>query len=161
MNDVLPNPTILEGAWEFVLGLAFNQQIRAEQAWRAPRELSRRLEVPITEVVYVDASIVQYAIEMSPSLHPFAHRMASAVSGIAGLIMCRYAGDPRNIWRLADAAEIRVRLLDLPQIGSSKANVGIALLGELVPTHRFLATSEYARQAYNTCRRLETFVGAS
>lgn len=117
-------------AFRFVLGVIFNQQVSAEQAWRAPALLMERTGArDASSLADVSLVAVQDAICASPALHPFALSMALNVSGAAQVVVDEFAGDARRIWTpVADASTVTRRFEQFRGVGAHKAEVALFLL---------------------------------
>lgn len=129
MSEVLPVERIIdsETAFSFVLGVLFNQQMRADNAWRAPRELSRRLGgLTPDRVVLLGMSEFCQRFAESPAIHPFTTKMAANAFEAACIIVDKYDGDARNIWTPGvTASEFIVRLTQFPGVGEHKARIAL------------------------------------
>jgi uncharacterized HhH-GPD family protein len=118
------------GDLAFLLGVLFNQQIRSEQAWRAPVRLGERLgSCDPFRLALTDPREVAEAIGRKPALHPWARTMARNVVGTCEILVRDYKGCARNLWSDQPVAQtLLTRLSSFPGIGRHKARVAIALL---------------------------------
>lgn len=119
-----------KGANCFLLGLCFNQTIKAEQAWQAPKRLMDRLgTTDVTVIAKMNYNDVEKVIAQSPALHPFSGNMAKYVINSCNLLTEKYEGDARNIWcKGEDCQELIKRLTEFSGVGKHKAVVAIFLL---------------------------------
>ncbi|UGT64424.1 hypothetical protein [Nocardia asteroides] len=129
MSDVLPIRRIdsAETAFAFVLGILFNQRVKADYAWQAPHRLEERLGT-LSPDALIELSEGDYfaAFAKSPAIHPFTNTMAQRSLDIAHIIAERYDGDARNIWNTRiTAREFIRRLSEFPGIGEHKARVAL------------------------------------
>lgn len=117
-------------AFRFVLGVIFNQQVSAEQAWRAPDLLMERTgATDARTLARVPLGEVHAAISSAPALHPFASSMALNVAGAAEIVVNDFSGDARRIWTpVADASTLTRRFEKFRGIGAHKAEVALFLL---------------------------------
>jgi uncharacterized HhH-GPD family protein len=129
-NLQVPEIDSLEGAYAFLLGLIFNQNIKAERAWQAPFTLFERLSTnDPNSILYIPVTEVEFAIQTSPAIHPFSRDMASRVISSTDLLISKYGGDARNIWKPeVGAQELISRFVEFYGIGNHKAIVGLFLL---------------------------------
>lgn len=127
-------------AFAFVLGVLFNQQMRAEQAWQAPYVLADRLGgLSPRSIMRLSAAEFQKGFAHPTAIHPFKEVMARNAYLAASMICTDYCGDARNIWQDASAAEFVGRLQAIPGIGLHKARVAL-----------FIATRELGIVIRNT-----------
>lgn len=126
----LPNIATSDSAYAFLLGLIFNQNIKAEKAWKAPEILFERLNSRSVEfIASLDTERVEEAIRLSPCIHPFAYQMSNRIVKCSGLLLSKYDSDARNIWTPSiDAKGLMNRLVEFDGIGQHKAIVGLFLL---------------------------------
>lgn len=129
MTDVLPIHRIdcPETAFAFVLGVLFNQRVKADYAWQAPHRLAERLgTLAPRELIELGEDRFHTAFARSPAIHPFTRTMARRSLDIAHLVARRYDGDARNIWTpTIPACEFIRRLSEFPGIGEHKAKVAL------------------------------------
>lgn len=119
-----------ETANAFLFGLIFNQNQRAERAWRAPYKLKARLgTLEPKRILNLSSRVLADAISERPALHPFTFMMTECIYTACGLLQERYAGDARNIWRPRKSVrEVLKRFQEFHGIGRHKARVGVFLL---------------------------------
>lgn len=68
-------------------------------------------------------------ISRTPKLHPFTGAMAEYLKEAACLLVEKYDGDARRVWKAPlQLSELRRRLLEFPGIGPHLSTVGIFLL---------------------------------
>lgn len=116
-------------AFAFVLGVLFNQQVRADRAWTAPWVLADRLgTLRPADLAGLPLEDFMETFARPPVLHPFKDVMAERALETACLIKDTYAGDARAMWTDATAGEVLQRLRALPGIGDHKARVGLFVL---------------------------------
>jgi uncharacterized HhH-GPD family protein len=152
----LPDIHTPGGDLEFLLGVLFNQQVRAETAWRAPARLAERLgglDVAALSVAAPDA--LGAIMRRRPAVHPFAGPMSRYVIGICGRLVEDFGARAANLWAgPPTAATLLGRLTGMPGIGRHKATVAIALLtceyGVVLTT----PGDDLAAEAFSSCPRL-------
>ncbi len=125
----------MDDAYLFLLGVVLNQQIRAEQAWQAPRQLMSRLCLgPATgklawSVHSIPPEAILAALTSPSHLHPFADSMSRNVCSATELVCKDYDGDTRQIWaQESTQAQVIDRLQRVRGIGRHKAEVAVYLL---------------------------------
>lgn len=121
-------------AFAFLLGVLFNQQVRAEQAWRAPHVLAERIGgLHPHRIAGLTPEEFTHAFTHPSAIHPIKQVMAGNAYRAATIVCADYQGDARSIWRQVTAAEFVARLQAFPGIGLHKARVAL-----------FVATRELA-----------------
>ena len=122
--------TNAETANAFLLGLIFNQNQRAEQAWMAPYKLKERLgTLEPKRILRLSLKVLVNKISERPALHPFTFMMAKCIYAACELLQEKYDSDARNIWRSKkNVHEVLERLQEFHGIGEHKARVGVFLL---------------------------------
>lgn len=129
MTDPLPIATIQdrESAFAFVLGILFNQQMRASAAWQAPERLGQRIGGLTPEnVVKIGLEELTAQFSEYPVIHPFIAKMPANIYQAATMVINDYDGDARNIWTpVVDAGTFINRLSAFPGIGGHKANIAL------------------------------------
>lgn len=129
MDSPLPVRLITdkETAFAFLLGVLFNQQMRARDAWLAPYRLGQRIGglTPKT-ISRMELGDLENHFSESPAIHPFIRVMARNTHEIAYIIVNQYDGDVRNLWApVVSASEFISRLTSLPGIGEHKARIAL------------------------------------
>jgi uncharacterized HhH-GPD family protein len=106
-----------------LLGLLYDQRIRAEIAFAGPKKLQERLgHLDMERIAKMDHDeLVQVFLE-KPVVHRFAGKMAEYTREVARIIAEDYKGNAANIWNDgADYDTIRKRIRKLPGFGKEKA----------------------------------------
>lgn len=167
-----PGPDVVElpdlgkpgGDLEFLLGVLFNQQIRAEVAWKAPARLAQRLgSLDVHALAAAAPRPLTEVMRRRPAVHPFAAVMATHVIGICQLLTAEYGARACNLWADRPSPKtLRHRLTAMPGIGRHKASVAITFLAceYGVPLDgRPTEVQDVTREALSACPRLgEVFV---
>ena len=126
----LPDITSDGGDLAFLLGVLFNQRVRAESAWKAPGQLEQRLGIcdPF-RLASIGESALADVIMQRPALHPWGTTMARNIVGTCAILIRDYDGRARNLWSDYPTGQALLqRLSSFPGIGQHKARVAIALL---------------------------------
>lgn len=105
-----------------LLGLLYDQRIRAEMAFTGPHKLKQRLgHLDMAAIASMDFEAFQEQFAKSPAVHRFTNSMAERTQKVADLIAEEYDGDASKIW--ADGTDldtIEKRVKALPGFGPSK-----------------------------------------
>jgi uncharacterized HhH-GPD family protein len=107
-----------------LLGLLYDQRVRAESAFTGPLRLKDRLgHLDMEKIAEMDFDTFQEHFAESPAVHRFTNKMAENTQEVAGLIAKTYDGNAANMWNDgADLDTIEKRLQDLPGFGPAKAS---------------------------------------
>lgn len=105
-----------------LLGLLYDQRMRAEVAFTGPHKLKQRLgHLDMEKIASMDFDDFQEVFAKSPAVHRFTNSMAERTQKVARMIADEYDGDASNIWSDgADLATIKKRIKNLPGFGPSK-----------------------------------------
>lgn len=129
MNGRLPIRPVTdpESAFAFVLGVLFNQQVKADVAWRAPWVLAERIGGGLVPASFLALPFGDFTTRFAeaPAIHPFKEIMARRAYEAAEIVVSAYDGDARNIWTRRTANEFLARLQCIPGIGRHKAVVAL------------------------------------
>ncbi|GAA2854466.1 hypothetical protein Acy02nite_49140 [Actinoplanes cyaneus] len=116
-------------AFAFLLGVLFNQRMRADQAWPAPHRLAERIRgIAPAHVLALGPDAFAGRFGAAPAIHPFRRTMASRAYAAAELVAARYDGDARRIWAGASAEEFVRRLHEFEGVGERKALVALFVI---------------------------------
>jgi uncharacterized HhH-GPD family protein len=116
-----------------MVGMVLDQQVPLEWAFRAPKELSRRLGGPFdaNAMANMEPEKLVAVFTERPSLHRYPASMAKRVQALAIEVAENYGGDATNIWKgAATGKELLGRLKALPGFGDQKARIFLAMLGK-------------------------------
>jgi len=116
-------------AFAFVLGVLFNQRMRADDAWQAPHALGLRLGgLTPTHVLATPEEDFTDLFAYPTAIHPFKRVMAARVYRTAELIEATYDGDARRLWDGATAGQFLERFQAIPGVGRHKATVALFVI---------------------------------
>ncbi len=124
---------LTESPLALLIGMVLDQQVPLEWAFRAPKELSRRLEAPLDAkaLAGMDPEKLSALFAAKPSLHRYPASMAKRVQALAVELTERYGGEATNVWKDAGSGkELLDRVKALPGFGDQKARIFVALLGK-------------------------------
>lgn len=135
----------IEIATHLLFGLILNQGVKSSTAWRAPKELKKRLglkELIADNVLQIGYEKLYSAFVISPCLHRFPETMVNYLFETCITISKEFGNDPRNIWRVKNNDEIINNFRLLPGIGSHKSILGLVVLSflddEIELNHKYI-----------------------
>jgi uncharacterized HhH-GPD family protein len=106
-----------------LLGMLFDQRVRAEYAFTGPGRLFERLgTLDMGRIASMNEERRREVFAIKPAVHRFTNKMADMTGAVALVIRDEYSGDDANIWNDgADFPVIEKRLRALPGFGPQKA----------------------------------------
>jgi uncharacterized HhH-GPD family protein len=115
-----------------VIGLALDQQVPVQKAFRGPYDLRQRLgHLDARRIARMDAGKLEAVFQQRPAIHRFPAAMARRVQELSQVNVREYGGDARQIWDSApDAATLTKRLAALPGFGEMKVATMMAILAK-------------------------------
>lgn len=118
-----------EDPFAFLLGVVFDEGIKAERAWEAPYLLKRRLGHLDPARMRDSSAEVRAAVAQPPTLHRYTQLMSEAVVAAATRVCEQYGGDATAIWSGSPTtAEVDARLRQFRRIGPKKAAMAVEML---------------------------------
>ena len=106
-----------------ILGLLFDQRVRAEVAFTGAKRLHDRLgHLDLAIIADMNGEALRETFAEPPAVHRFSNKMADTTRQVARFIVDRYDGKPERLWN--DGAEVKIierRLKELPGFGPGKA----------------------------------------
>lgn len=113
-----------EDANAALLGLLYDQRVRAEYAFTGPLRLKDRLgHLDMKKIAEMEFEPFQETFAESPAVHRFTNKMAENTQKVAAIIADEYDGDASNMWNDgADLDTIEKRVRKLPGFGKGKAS---------------------------------------
>lgn len=122
-----------------LMGILFDQRIRAEMAFAGPFKLFQRLgHLDLSVIGTMDPEKFKAIFSEPPAVHRFANVMSVRTQEFAKLVTDHYRGDARNIW--LDGAPLSVvldRLARIKGFGPGKLRKfvpAMELFGHAAPT---------------------------
>ena len=106
-----------------LLGLLYDQRVRAEYAFTGPQRLQERLgHLDLTRIAAMDLEELRERFAEKPAVHRFTNKMAEQTHQLAVLVTEQYGGDAARLWNDgAPFAEVEQRVRKLPGFGVQKA----------------------------------------
>ncbi len=106
-----------------LLGLLYDQRIRAEVAFTGPVRLAQRLgHLDMRRIAAMDLDTLRVSFAQQPAVHRFSNKMAEFTLSVAAMIAEKYEGDAANLWNDgASSTVIAKRLRALPGFGLGKS----------------------------------------
>jgi uncharacterized HhH-GPD family protein len=106
-----------------LLGLLFDQRVRAEYAFTGPARLHERLgHLDMQRIAALEPETLRALFAQQPAVHRFTNTMADYTYAVAGILYEQYDGDAANLWNDgADFATIEERMQQLPGFGPQKS----------------------------------------
>lgn len=106
-----------------LLGLLYDQRVRAEYAFTGPHRLRTRLgHLDMRRIAAHDADEFRVLFAEPPAVHRFTNKMADTTRAVAQILVDEYEGNAANMWRDGvDFATVEKRVRRLPGFGREKA----------------------------------------
>ena len=106
-----------------LLGMLFDQRVRAEYAFTGPYRMFERLgHLDLNKIAEMELDDLRAVFAEKPAVHRFTNVMAERCHEIAKIIVNEYDGQAERLWNDdADFEIIQKRLIKLPGFGKMKA----------------------------------------
>ena len=106
-----------------LLGMLYDQRVRAEYAFTGPQRLHERIgSLEMKKIAEMDEEKLREVFAIKPAVHRFTNKMADMTGALARVIIDEYDGDVSKLWNDgADFPVIEKRLRALPGFGPQKA----------------------------------------
>jgi len=106
-----------------LLGLLYDQRVRAEYAFTGPKRLHDRIgHLDLKKIARMDPEKFKTIFMEPPAVHRFTNKMADYTQEVCAAIAATYDGEAARLWDDgADFETIQKRLLALPGFGKGKA----------------------------------------
>ena len=123
-GDIEDDDRLREDPNAALLGLLYDQRVRAEFAFTGPLRLKDRLgHLDMAKIAAMDFDAFQDQFAEKPAVHRFTNKMAENTQKVAQMIAEEYDGNAANLWDDgADLDTIEKRLKQLPGFGPGKAS---------------------------------------
>ncbi len=114
---------LMEDANAALLGMLYDQRVRAEYAFTGPIRLKERLgHLDMAKLAAMDLDMLREQFAEKPAVHRFTNVMADRTHQIAGILVEEYEGNAATMWNDgSDFSTIQKRLMKLPGFGKMKA----------------------------------------
>lgn len=106
-----------------LLGMLFDQRVRAEFAFTGPVRMFDRLgHLDMKKIAAMSDERRREVFAIKPAVHRFTNKMADMTGAVAKIIAEDFGGDAANLWNDgAPFEEIEKRIRNLPGFGPQKA----------------------------------------
>lgn len=131
-GDPAADQFLAEDPLALLIGLALDQQVPVQKAFRGPYDLRQRLgHLDARRIARLDPSKLEAVFQQRPAIHRFPAAMARRVQQLCQVLVGEYQGDARKVWEGApDAATLAKRLATLPGFGEMKVATMMAILAK-------------------------------
>lgn len=106
-----------------LLGLLYDQRVRAEYAFTGPQRLKDRLgHLDVRKIAAMDDQALRETFAEPPAVHRFTNKMADYTRAIAERLVKDWGASAENLWNDgSDFETIQKRLMKLPGFGKEKS----------------------------------------
>lgn len=131
-GDPAADQLLAEKPLALVIGLALDQQVPVQKAFRGPFDLRQRLgHLEAGRIARMDAGKLEAVFQQRPALHRFPAAMARRVQELCAVVVRDYDGDVSRLWEgVPDAVTVARRLAALPGFGEMKVGTMMAILAK-------------------------------
>ena len=114
---------LMDDANAALLGMLYDQRVRAEYAFTGPIRLKERLgHLDMAKLAAMDLDTLREQFAEKPAVHRFTNVMADRTHQIAQILVDEYDGNAATMWNDgSDFSTIQKRLMKLPGFGKMKA----------------------------------------
>jgi uncharacterized HhH-GPD family protein len=114
---------LMDDANAALLGMLYDQRVRAEYAFTGPIRLKERLgHLDMAKLTAMDLDTLREQFAEKPAVHRFTNVMADRTHQVAGILVEEYDGNAATMWNDgSDFSTIQKRLMKLPGFGKMKA----------------------------------------
>ncbi len=122
-GDVEADDYLRREANAALLGLLYDQRVRAEYAFTGPHRLRDRLgHLDMNKLAAMDLEALRQRFAEKPAVHRFTNTMADYTHAIARILADEYDGNAANLWNdNTDFPTIEQRIERLPGFGAQKS----------------------------------------
>ncbi|NND72377.1 MAG: hypothetical protein HKN43_12455 [Rhodothermales bacterium] len=122
-GDLAADAYLSKNANGLLLGLLYDQRVRAEYAFTGPIRLQDRLgHLDMAKIAAMESERFKVEFAKQPAVHRFTNKMADNTQAVAEIIARDYGGNAANMWNDgADFDVIQKRVQALPGFGKAKA----------------------------------------
>jgi uncharacterized HhH-GPD family protein len=123
IGDIASDDFVRENANAALLGLLYDQRVRAEFAFTGPERLRERIgHLDMQKIADADPDRFCELFGQQPAVHRFTNTMAEMTQKLARVIADEYSNDAANLWNDgSDFATIKKRARALPGFGEQKS----------------------------------------
>ncbi|HAY36038.1 MAG: hypothetical protein HOC28_05160 [Bacteroidetes Order II. Incertae sedis bacterium] len=123
IGDEASDRFIMDRPEAALLGMLYDQRVRAEYAFTGPQRLMERLgHLDMHKIATTDLDELREMFAEKPAVHRFTNVMAERTRDIAQIIVSDYEGKTEKLWDDGASFDvIQKRLIKLPGFGKMKA----------------------------------------
>jgi len=130
-QDADADRLLSKDALALLIGMALDQQIPMEKAFKGPLALRERLGHDLDAADIAGRDDLAEIFSQQPAIHRFPGSMAGRVQELCGFLVAHHDGKAQNVWTgVKTGGELLARLKALPGFGDQKARIFLALLGK-------------------------------
>ena len=130
-QDADADRLLSKDALALLIGMALDQQIPMEKAFKGPLALRERLGHDLDADDIAGRDDLAEIFSQQPAIHRFPGSMAGRVQELCGFLVAHHDGKAQNVWTgVKTGGELLARLKALPGFGDQKARIFLALLGK-------------------------------
>lgn len=116
-----------------LIGMILDQQVAMEKAFSGPWVIAQRMggQLDVGKIAAMNVDDFVALCSQRPAIHRFPGAMGKRVHQVCRTLVDDYNGDAGNVWtNVADGAQLKRHLTQLPGLGDQKASIFVALLGK-------------------------------
>lgn len=114
-----------------LIGMALDQQVPMEKAFKGPAVLRERLGAELDAAEIAGRPDLAELFAQPPAIHRFPGSMAGRVQELCRYLVEHHDGRADHVWKgVRTGDELLTRLTSLPGFGEQKAKIFLALLGK-------------------------------
>lgn len=130
-GDPAAETFLRDNATAVLMGILFDQRIRAEVAFSGPHKLYERLgHFDLEKIAAMDEAAFREIFSRPPAVHRFANVMSGRTQEFARFLVDRYGGDATKIWSDGASLEtVKKRIARIKGFGPGKLKKLVPAMG--------------------------------
>jgi uncharacterized HhH-GPD family protein len=131
-QDAEADRLLAESPLALLLGMALDQQIPMEKAFRGPAVLAERLGgLDAAAIAAMPGEAFAAVMAQPPAVHRFPGSIGRRLQALCAALVDQHGGRAEAVWEgVEDGRELLRRIEALPGFGKQKAQIFLALLGK-------------------------------